>query len=101
MLMCVFSLSFSMAAFWNKITVPAQPCSLALIREQNAVLDKKKFKNHMILLHVLLVLMKCCRSLLMFPVRIMCMRVDSCSVAQIEASTESNRPFLRDPLLTV
>lgn len=37
----------------------------------------------------------------MFPVRIMCMRVDSCSVAQIEASTESNRPFLRDPLLTV
>lgn len=45
--------------------------------------------------------MKCCRSLTFSVCAcIMCMHVDSCSIAEVEASIESNRPFLREPLLS-
>lgn len=36
----IFSQRFSMATFLNKVAIPAQPCSLAFIQEQNSSWQK-------------------------------------------------------------
>lgn len=79
--MYIFSQPFSIAAFLKKITIPAQPCTLALIQEQNNSWQKIFTEWWCMFIGCDEVLHKCLTFLIYAC--IMCMYVDTCCIARL------------------